>query len=140
MFIIGIIIGIAAVNFSRSPRDVLKTEAEQLSLLLQQARDDAITSGEMLAWKSENQVHAFYRLDGEGKWQPIERDEHFGVRRWPGDMRVASVNISGVKAATTDAFVFTPSGFNAPFDMTLALSDARIILRADPLGRIEIRE
>ncbi len=140
MFIIGIVIGIAAVNFSRSARDVLKTEGEQLSLLLQQARDDAITSGEVLAWKSENQVHAFYRLEADGKWRPIERDENFGVRQWPGDMRVAAASINGVKAATTDALVFNPSGFNAPFDMTLTLSDARITLRADPLGRIEIRE
>jgi general secretion pathway protein H len=138
MFIIGIVVTIVAVNYSRDPREILKTEAEQLSLLLQQARDDAIISATTLAWKSEGDAHAFFKLEADGKWQPIEKDENFSVRRWPPQVRIANARINGVKTATNEALIFYPSGFNPPFELTLALENSRLVIAGDALSRIRI--
>jgi len=138
MFIIGIALSMVSVNFSGDPRQTLKTEAEHLSLLLQQARDDAITSGAAMAWRSESNVHAFFQMDAKGQWQAMQNDEHFRARQWPPHVALTSMRINGVKAGPNEALVFSPSGFNLPFTMTLALNDARVAMSGDALGRIRI--
>lgn len=139
MFIIGIVLGIASVNFSRDPNKILRAEAEQLSLLLEQARDDAITTATTLAWKSEGDAHAFFKLEADGKWRPIEKDEHFRARRWPPQVRVANTQINGVKTDSNEALIFYPSGFNPPFELTLALENSRIVVAGDALSRTQIQ-
>lgn len=136
MFIIGIVLTIASVNFSRDPRQILETEAEALSLLLQQARDEAITSGASIAWRSDSGAHAFFELDAEGKWRPMQ--SYFRARQWPPQVQLTNLQINGVKAAPNEALTFSPSGFNSPFKLTLALNDARVAMSGDALGRIKI--
>lgn len=138
MFVVGIVVSLISVNFSQDPRQALKTEAEHLSLLLQQARDDAITSGAAIAWRSENKVHAFFEMDAQGNWQAMQNDEHFRARQWAPQVQLASMQVNGVKAKPGEALVFSPSGFNLPFTMTLALSDARVAMSGDALGRIKV--
>ncbi len=136
MFIIGVVLGLASINFAQDPRTILKTEAEQLSLLMQQARDEAIITGASIAWKSENGSYAFFELGAEDKWRLM--NDAFRARQWPASVEVANVRINGVKAPLNEALVFTPSGFNQPFELTLALNNARVGLNGDALGRIKI--
>jgi|SRR5688500_4315264 general secretion pathway protein H len=138
MFILGIVLALASVNFSQDPEQVLKTEAERLSLLLQQARDEAITSATPIAWRSGSVAHAFFRLGEDGKWRPMA-DGDFRTLQWPPQVHLAHAQINGVKVARDEALIFSPSGFNLPFELTLALNDARIALNGDSLGRIQVQ-
>ncbi|MDP2785168.1 MAG: prepilin-type N-terminal cleavage/methylation domain-containing protein, partial [Sulfurimicrobium sp.] len=52
LVVIGIIVAMIGVNLAPDPRQSLDTEARRLALLLEQARDEAMSSGSSIAFSA----------------------------------------------------------------------------------------
>lgn len=138
LVIVGIVIGFISVNLTRSDDQLLAAEAERLALLLESARDDAIATGQAAAWAAAAGGYRFWRRGAEGKWEPLA-DELLRERAFGAPVAVTELAVNGVKVPPDEKLLFTPSGFNQPFRLTLALGASRLQLSGDSLGRISVK-
>jgi len=72
LVIVGIMVGLVAVRMMPDDDRVLRSEAERLALLLEQARDQAVASGEPIAFSMEQGRYRFWALDADNQWTPRE--------------------------------------------------------------------
>ncbi|MDN3576299.1 GspH/FimT family pseudopilin [Chitinimonas viridis] len=138
MVIVGIIVTLAAVNFSRSDTDALQHEAERLALLLESARDEAIAAGAPLAFGRAEQGYGFWKQDADGAWQLLEDNQILRVRQLPEAVRVADMRVNLLPLPPDGRVIFTPSGVNAPFTVELRAGEVVRKLNADALGRMTL--
>jgi len=139
--IVGITLSPVVVNFGRDDKRVLADEAQRLALLLEHAHDEAVASSNQLSWAADAQGYRFAVATGPDSWTPLTTDEIFRPREWThgvsfGGVRTMQNPTSPVWAPRLD---FSPSGFNAPFEMQLALGSRYAQISGDPLGRIVIK-
>ena len=125
--IIGIGVALAQVRFARSGAQALDDEARRIALVLEFARDEAMTQGCTIAWVSRGDSH------------------HVGCRAtrsathpWPRGVALERVSIAGVPVSRESPLLFTPSGINPPFELVLALEGNRVLLNGDALGRVRV--
>jgi general secretion pathway protein H len=126
--IIGIAVALAQVSFARSAAQALEDEARRLALMLEFARDEAMTQGCTVAWISRNDSHQF----------GCRRAAEYAIHPWPRGIALERVSIAGVPVSRDTAVLFTPSGINAPFELILALEGHRVLLSGDALGRVSV--
>lgn len=136
--IIGIVLAIASVNLLPDDRRTLENEAERVALLLDMARDTAISSGEDLAWQTDGQRYAFYRRGEGDQWVAETGDEMLRSRDWPSGLILESMTINHVAATPDDRLIFTPSGVAVPFELVLRLGQERAGVRGSALGQVEV--
>ncbi len=136
--IIGIMVGLAGVRMMPDDDRTLHGEAQRLALLLEQARDQAVASGEPIAFSVEQRGYRFWSLDTENRWVPRGGDELLRDRPLAGDVRLAALQVNQASLAAGERLLFLPSGGNAPFTADLALNAAQVRIRGDSLGRVRI--
>ena len=136
LVIVGIVIALATVRYARSPAQTLEDEAQRLALVLELARDEALTSGCTLAWTARSDAH---RLEcRRGRAAAAVDDGLYATRPWTGAVAIERVSIAGVPVARDTPLFFTPSGINAPFELVLALDGNRVQVAGDFLGRVSV--
>ena len=140
LLIIGIMLTSIAVKVFPDERQVLRQEADRLSLLLEQARDEAFISGRSIAWSAQNEGYIFWRLNLQRQWEPIATGHPLRARKLPPAMTVTSLSINQVKVPPGERLVFTPAGLNPSFAATLDLHEHRLRLSSDSLGQIKIQD
>lgn len=136
--IIGIVLAIASVNLLPDNRRTLETEAERIALLLELARDAAISGGEELAWRADGQHYAFYRRGEDKQWVAETGDEMLRSRDWPSGLKLESMKINHVAATSEARLIFSPSGVVVPFELVMTLGQKRAGVRGSALGRVEV--
>jgi len=136
--IIGIMVGLAGVRMMPDDDRTVHGEAQRLALLLEQARDQAVASGEPIAFSAEQRGYRFWSLDAENRWVPRAGDELLRDRPLAGDVRLAALRVNQASLAAGERLLFLPSGSNAPFSADLALNAAHARIRGDSLGRVRI--
>lgn len=147
LVVIGIVIAMVGVNLAPDPRQSLDTEARRLALLLEQARDEAMSSGSSIAFSAEGQRYTFWQRqaepgpDGIRPWKEAIASELFHPRRLSGAISVDDLRINR-QAADKEAqkIVFAPSGMMLPFSLTLGLGEHRIVIEGSTVGRIEVKQ
>lgn len=148
LVIIGIVVAMIGVNLAPAPHKMLETEAQRLALLLQQARDDAMTSGSRIAFSAEKQEYRFWQPQAIAKektgvntnpWQPHSDQELYKPRLLAGSIVFEEMRIN---QQTVDSHVqkiiFTPSGMILPFRITLSEGSLRIAVSGNAIGQIEV--
>ncbi|MBV8657907.1 MAG: GspH/FimT family pseudopilin [Burkholderiales bacterium] len=139
LVIIAIIVTLAAVHFGPSDADRVQTEADRLSLLLESARDEAIAGGVTLGWSPDGQgAYRFWRQDASGNWMALDDNDALRPRSLPDSMHLADVKVNLAPLGIEGKLVFTPSGVNSPFSLSVGMGEVSRRLSADPLGRITI--
>src|SRR6185503_13421030 len=136
LVIVGIVIALARVQFARSPAQTLADEARRLALVLELARDEAMTRGCTLAWTARGDAH---RLEcRRGQAAAAGDDGLYARRPWHGSVALERVSIAGVPVSRDSSLLFTPSGINAPFELVLAMEGNRVQVAGDFLGRVSV--
>jgi general secretion pathway protein H len=145
LVIIGVAVTMIGVNFAADPRQNLDSEAQRLALLLEQARDEAMSSGSSLAFSAEGQRYSFWQrqtepgADGTRPWKEHGDDGLFHPRWLPSPITVTDLRID---QQTTDKgtqkIIFTPSGLMLPFRLTLGSGEHRVVIKGNGMGRIEV--
>lgn len=142
LVIVGVIMAFAAVNFGESDGKKLERQGEQLALLLETARDEAIASGEMLGWSvtagQEGQRWQFWRRNAQGQWQELADNEALRSRSLADGVVLYDVRVNLQPLPAADKLAFMPSGVNAPFRLELKLAEARLRLAGDVMGRLSV--
>jgi len=138
LLIIGVLLTSIVVKAFPDEQQVLHEEAERLGLLLEQARDQAFISGRSIAWSAQNEGYAFWRLNAQRQWEPITGDQNLRARKLPPPMNVTALFINQVKVLPAERLVFSPSGLNPAFVVTLAMQQQSLQLASDSLGRFQV--
>ena len=135
LVIVGIVIALARVQYARSPAQTLEEEARRLALVLELARDEAMTRGCTLAWIARSDAHQLECRRGPAA---AADDGLYAKRPWSGTVALERVSIAGVPVSRDSALLFTPSGINAPFELVLARDGNRVQVAGDFLGRVSV--
>lgn len=136
LVIVGIVIALASVQYARSPAQALEHEARRLALVLELARDEAMTRGCTLAWTARSDAH---RLECRRAQSAAPADDGLYAKRpWSGTVALERVSIAGVPVPRDSSLLFTPSGINAPFELVLAMDGNRVHVAGDFLGRVSV--
>jgi type II secretion system protein H len=138
LVIIGIMVGLASVRLMPDDERALANEAQRLALLLEQTRDQAVASGEPIAFSVEAGRYRFWALDGEDQWVPRRGDELLQDRPLAGGVRLLALQVNQAMLAAGERLLFLPSGSNAPFTADLALNASHARIRGDSLGRVRV--
>ncbi|HEY9100537.1 GspH/FimT family pseudopilin [Chitinimonas sp.] len=138
LVIISIIVVLAAVRFGQSDVDTLQRESERLSLLLETARDEAIATGAAAGFSAEPGGYRFWLQQPDASWQPVAESEVLRPRELPQALRLANLRVNLQPLPEGGRIVFSPSGVNAPFSLSLYAGAERRTLQADALGRITV--
>jgi type II secretion system protein H len=136
--IIGIMVGLVGVRLMPDDDRALRTEAERLALLLEQARDQAVASGEPIAFSVAQRRYRFWVRDAENQWVPLSGDELLQERPLADHVQLAALQVNQTLLAAGERLLFLPSGGNAPFTADLVLNSAHARIRGDSLGRVRI--
>lgn len=138
LVIIGIMVGLIGVRMMPDDDRVVRNEAERLALLLEQTRDQAVASGEPIAFSVEQGRYRFWALDPENQWVPREGDDVLQDRPLADGVQVAALQVNQANLAVGERLLFLPSGGNAPFTADLRLNAAHARISGDSLGRVRL--
>ena len=127
--IIGIAVSLAQVRFARSAAQALEDEARRIALVLEFARDEAMTRGCTLAWIAASDTH---RIECR------RTTAGYPLHPWPHGIALERVSIAGVPVSRESPLLFTPSGINMPFELVLGSEGNRVLISGDALGRVRL--
>ncbi|HSC78845.1 MAG TPA: GspH/FimT family pseudopilin [Chitinolyticbacter sp.] len=133
--LVGIILGLALLRFDPSDSQVLDRESLRLALLLEGARDEAISGGRATAWSTDGAGYQFWLLDDAANWQALPTHETLKPRELPEAVRVTQLVVDGREVPLGERLVFNPSGVNATYVITLVTGAGRRTVVGDILGR-----
>ena len=140
LVIVGVMLALVSLNLAPDDGRILQTEGQRLALLLEQARDEAISSGQEIAWSSEKESYRFWRKDKKDEWVASSEDELFRERNWPPGVQLLEVRINRNPAPSNQRLVFSPAGLNAPFQLALGLGEQRIWVNGGGMGGMTIEK
>ena len=150
MVLIAIVVSLATVRFQRDDRQILRDEAQRLASLLTHARDEAITTGVALGWRTDGSGYRFMRRGASREWEDLAADDILRPRTLPSPIQFVGVEVAdpgtsarAKKAGGSEAnpvVVFLPSAANKPFRVMMELNGARIRLRAEQSADIVIED
>lgn len=140
LVIIGIMVGVMGVRLMPDDDRAVRDEAQRLALLLEQTRDQAVASGEPIAFSVEQQHYRFWALDAENEWVPRLGDEVLRDRALTDGVQLAALQVNEVSLAAGERLQFLPAGSNAPFIADLVLNTAYARIRGDSLGRVRVED
>ena len=135
MLIIVIILGVVSTNLEPNPEIAVRDEARRMALLLQDAQQESILQGRILAVAFEPGGYTFLMLDDAGEFKPLD-DEILHARPLTQGVTVSSIDIEGVKEATAPRLVLLPTGELPAFTITLALGKNQWQVQGKPMGEI----
>lgn len=138
LVIVGIMVGLASVRLLPDDARTLANEAQRLALLLEQTRDQAVASGEPIAFSVEAGRYRFWALDEENRWVPRSGDELLQDRPLAEGVRLLALQVNQAMLGAGERLLFLPTGGNAPFTADLALNAAHARIRGDSLGRVRV--
>jgi general secretion pathway protein H len=138
LVIIGIMVGLVSVRMMPDDDRVVRNEAQRLALLLEQTRDQAVVSGEPIAFSVEQGRYRFWALNAENQWVPRSGDDLLKDRPLAEGVRMAALQVNQANLAADERLLFLPSGNSAPFTADLALNAAHARIHGDSLGRVRL--
>lgn len=140
MVIAGITLVLIGLNLMPDDERVLRNEAQRLALLLEQARDEAVASGEAIAWSADGARYRFLRQNEEGKWVVWTNDELWRERQFSSGVTLRALRINRAAVPPGEHLTFSSAGLGVPFEIELGLNAERIGIAGDAMGRLTLKE
>lgn len=138
LVIMGIMLALIAIKLTPDDKRVLETEALRLSLLLEQAHDEAVAGAQQIAWTADAGGYRFWRRDEKGAWLPYQGEELFRERAFGDGVRFVGLQLDHAWAEPGQRLVFSPSGMGLPFSAVLALGGERLAVSGDGFGQVRV--
>jgi general secretion pathway protein H len=138
MVIIGITLGLAALNAIPSPRQDLQKEAQRIALLLQLARDEAIVRNRLVSFEADSDRYHFL-VRGDQGWAPVVNDDLLRERSFKNPPVTLILDPPpGSGSGSTLRITFGREPVDKPFILTLASGDNRVAIHADGVGHFTV--
>ncbi len=88
LVVMGVALGLVAVQLMPDNRAILREEAQRLALLVENAGMEARVSGRPLAWSGEKNSYRFWKKNDYADWVRIEDAAAFRARTLPEGMHI----------------------------------------------------
>lgn len=133
--IVGVMLTLIRVNLSSDPLRILRDEADRIALLIEAARDEAITRGQPLAWSVKDGAIVFWQRDREkpGEWVKLVDND---VRPRKLDAELVDLKIAESRADLDSLLILTPDGVQPTFEARFRVGEYQAALVGDVLGQI----
>lgn len=136
LVIVGIMLGVAALNAMPGERQILQNEAQRIASLLQLARDEAIVRNRPIAFEADGNRYRFLIRQND-KWEPLKEDAILRERefkRGPLEISISPAATEGLPLR----IVFGREPVDKSFLLTLALGGHSAAVRADGIGHFQV--
>ncbi len=124
LLLVGVSVGVVAVNLRTDDREMLREEAARLAAGLEQAQDEAVLTGAALAWRGAAEGYQYLRRGADGSWEPLD-DSLFRSWQLPPAVRLVAVEVAGMKVVAGALVVLSPSALSGPVRVVLAAGSER---------------
>ncbi|MDO6385997.1 MULTISPECIES: GspH/FimT family pseudopilin [Uliginosibacterium] len=139
MALVLIVLGIAVVRLDDSGERITRGQAEELSIRLEAARDEAVYSARPVAFSSDGAGYQFWLGDsGRKQWMAMPATSDLRPQALRGDVHILKQRVNGRESPLGERLVFAADGLSEPFSLTLEGGQARVQVIADALGRITV--
>ena len=137
MVIIGIVLGVAALNALPSPAQELQNEAKRIALLLQLARDEAIVRNRPVAFEASPERYRCM-VKNEATWEAVTRDDLLREREFK--VQPLSLILDPPAGLPGDVLriTFGREPVDKPFVLTLTSGNHHVAIRADGVGHFTV--
>jgi general secretion pathway protein H len=136
LVVIGITLGITAVQLMPDNRTVLREESGRLALLLENAELEAQASGRTLGWSGEGAHYRFWEKNEYNDWVRIENDKLFRPRELPEGIRISKIMLENQVIKPGDRLSMTAFGFALPFRINLGNQYGNAIITGKSTGDV----
>ena len=139
LVVMGIALGMVAVQLMPDERAALREEAQRLALLLENAEMEAQASGRPLAWSAENNGYRFWKKNGYGEWVRLEDDAMFRPRTLPEGLHIAEVNVEMQPLKSGEQMSLNAFSFTLPFNIRLTGEHASASVTGSSTGAVSAK-
>ena len=136
LVVMGIALGIAAVQLMPDERTALREEAARLALLLENAGLEARSSGHSLAWSGENTRYLFWKKNDYNDWTRIEDDSAFRPRTLPDGIQINEITVEDQPIKHGEQLALSASAFALPFRIRMSNAAARANVVGKSTGEV----
>lgn len=141
MALLLIVAGLAMVKLDDGGERVTRKIAEELSLRLEAARDEAVYAGQAVAFSSDGLGYKFWLGDSNRRqWFAAPAGSELAPRTLQNEVRIVSQFVNGKARPLGDRLVFSADGMSEPFRLILEGGSRQIAVEGDALGRVSIKE
>ena len=137
LVIIGITLGMVALNAIPSRQQSLQNEAQRIALLLQLARDEAIVRNRQVAFEADQEGYHFL-VRNEKQWDQVAQDDLLRERSFKHAPLLLALEPPPNVVAPLLRITFGREPVDKPFVLTLASGEARVAIRADGIGHFAV--
>ena len=137
LVIIGIMIGFAQLNAIPGEQETLRAEVNRFALLVEQAANEARSSGYTHACLVGSVGYVFM-VKKDDAWIPTT-DEILRPREWPEGMTIKKMEIDGQKALEGQKILLSSSGYSSIFSIELALGEFKMTVSGTTIGRVSVQ-
>ena len=139
LVVIGVALGMTAVQLMPDSRATLREEAQRLALLLENAGMEARASGRPLAWSSEKHGYRFWKKNDYGDWVRLEDDAMFRPRTLPDGLGIAEVSVETRPLQPGEPMSLNASSFALPFHIRLSGEHASASVTGSSTGAVSAK-
>ncbi|UCF23372.1 MAG: GspH/FimT family pseudopilin [Ralstonia sp.] len=133
--IIGIVLGVVAVNATPNPRSQIIDDTQKMARLIELAQEEAQLTARPVAWEGDTQGWRFLESTPSG-WRVMTRDV-LAPGRWRQPMdNVQIVSGGTVIPGTPQRLVFGREAIGLPWRVTLTAQGARVDMVSDGGPRV----
>lgn len=139
LVVIGVALGMVAVQLMPDSRAALREEAQRLALLLENAGMEARASGRPLAWSAGNNGYRFWKKNDYGEWVRLEDDAMFRPRTLPNGLGIAEVSVETQPLQSGELMPLNAFSFALPFRIRLTGDQASASVTGSSTGAVTAR-
>lgn len=133
--IVGTMLALIRVNLNSDPRRILNNETERITLLIEAARDEAITRGQPLAWSIKDRAIVFWQRDRKKPDQWIDLADG-AMRPRKLEAELVDLKIAESRADLDSLLILMPDGVQPSFEARFRLGEHQTAVVGDVLGQI----
>ncbi len=139
LVVMGIALGMVAVQLMPDHRAVLREEAQRLALLLGNAGMEARASGRPLAWSAEKNGYRFWKKNDYGEWVRLEDDSMFRPHALPDGLGIAEVSVEEQPLKPGEQMSLNAFSFTLPFRIRLTGEHAAASVIGSSTGAVSAK-
>ena len=138
LVIVGITLGMVTLKVMPDDQQILQNDAQRIASLLQLARDEAIVRNHPIAFEAESDRYRFLMYN-DNAWQLLKQDELLRERTFKKSPVTLGIQPTSSEPGSSIRIIFGREPVDKPFDLTLSIEQARVVIHADGIGHFVVQ-
>ena len=138
LVIMGILVGLVAVNAQPDDKALLRVEADRLAQLMNIAQTQSRYSGKPIAWTADKSGYRFWQFSEDAGWSEIVDDNLLRARVLPDRMVISDLRVENIRAPAGMRVEFRADDAALVFSLEMRLGNAHFTLANSPVGDVRV--